>query len=74
MRFLYDVADKGVKESFEKGREERRRIKAKEAEQSKGLRTRSNEKKQGPVEEMDFKWPAKLKDLFDLDDEYTEYP
>lgn len=26
------------------------------------------------MEELDFKWPAKLKDLFEVDDNATEYP
>lgn len=75
MRFLMDVADRSFKEEFEQQREERRQVKAvNEASPSRGTsKGRSNERRPVIVEEKDFNWPAKLKDLFELDDDNTEY-
>jgi chromosome segregation ATPase len=69
---LFNVADKNVRDKFEKGREDRRKAKHLE-ETNRDRKGKSNERKQA-VDDLDFKWPNRLKDLFDLDDETTEYP
>jgi hypothetical protein len=81
MKFLMEVADKNVKEKFDRAREKRRKQKEQEEADAQKYydkkRGTSKDKTQSievAKEGTDWKWPAKLKDLFEVDDYDMVYP